>query len=185
MAAWSGAREPRVAASLVLLGYSARLLGPVLAVWVRDGLLVDVRPGEVLHRFAPDTGLRLALRHATGRPAPVPDGAGTLHDEVLAGHLAPVVAAVRSAAPVAAGLLWGNVASSLAGSLAAIARAGLATPQRCHEAGQAVLRTPLLRGTGVLTLAASDRLTFTRRSCCLYYRLDGGGLCGDCPLVRS
>ena len=29
-----------------------------------------------------------------------------------------------------------------------------------------------------------DGLSFRRRSCCLYYRLPGGALCGDCGLAR-
>jgi len=41
-----------------------------------------------------------------------------------------------------------------------------------------------LRGSGHLTIH-NGRLRFTRRSCCLYYRLDGGGTCGDCPLPAS
>jgi ferric iron reductase protein FhuF len=27
-------------------------------------------------------------------------------------------------------------------------------------------------------------MTFRRQSCCLYYRLPGGGLCGDCCFQR-
>jgi FhuF-like iron-sulfur protein len=42
-----------------------------------------------------------------------------------------------------------------------------------------------LRDTG--QFAGADRfagagLSFRRRSCCLYYRVPGGGLCGDCTL---
>ncbi|MFI1618174.1 (2Fe-2S)-binding protein [Streptomyces lydicus] len=39
-----------------------------------------------------------------------------------------------------------------------------------------------LRDTGTLdpTLPA-----FARRSCCLYYRVPGGGLCADCVLRRA
>jgi|GEM_PF-1837329 hypothetical protein len=44
-----------------------------------------------------------------------------------------------------------------------------------------LLGTGRLRGTGQLT---GTGLAFRRRSCCLYYRLPGGGLCGDCCLRR-
>src|SRR5439155_21586675 len=58
---WLHTAEPRVAASLVVLGYSARLVGPTLAVMLRDGVLLDVRPARVRHSYAPDRGFRLTL----------------------------------------------------------------------------------------------------------------------------
>jgi ferric iron reductase protein FhuF len=43
----------------------------------------------------------------------------------------------------------------------------------------ALLNTGELAGTGTITSAGLD---FRRNSCCLYYRLPGGGKCGDCAL---
>ncbi|OAA19859.1 FhuF 2Fe-2S C-terminal domain-containing protein [Frankia sp. EI5c] len=48
-----------------------------------------------------------------------------------------------------------------------------------------LLATPPLVGTTVHTLTADGRVvlsTVVRRSCCLFYRVPGGGTCGDCPL---
>ncbi|MZE70246.1 (2Fe-2S)-binding protein, partial [Streptomyces sp. SID5789] len=42
-----------------------------------------------------------------------------------------------------------------------------------------LLAHPLLTGTGTLTGTA-----FRRRSCCLYYRVPGAGVCGDCCFPR-
>ena len=81
--------------------------------------------------------------------------------------------------PVAAGLLWGNVASGLTGALAALV--GSVPLAECHEAGLVLLDHGPLRGSGQLDVRAG-RLRFRRRSCCLFYRLPGGGTCGDCPL---
>lgn len=39
---------------------------------------------------------------------------------------------------------------------------------------------PRLAPTGTLTGSA-----FRRRSCCLYYRVPGGGICGDCCFTRN
>jgi ferric iron reductase protein FhuF len=184
-----GATERRVAASLVLLGYSARLVAPAVAVLLHDGLLLDVRPEAVQWRYAPGEGFRLRMPVPAGRrlSGSGPTGEGAAQHwchEVVDGHLRPVVAAVRQAAPVAAGLLWGNVASSLAGALRTLALAGAAPADACAAAGQALLGTRSLRGTGELSTRGGE-LRFVRRSCCLYYRLPGGGWCGDCPLRKG
>jgi ferric iron reductase protein FhuF len=42
-----------------------------------------------------------------------------------------------------------------------------------------LLDTDCLAGSGGII---SGDLGFRRRSCCLFYRLPGGGTCGDCPL---
>src|SRR5262249_33805929 len=99
------------------------------------------------------------------------------------GHLTPLLGAVRATAPVAPALLWGNVASGLAGALRGIARSGEAPPEDCYATGVALLDHGPLRDSGVLTLH-NGGLSFRRRTCCLYYRLPDGGLCGDCALVR-
>jgi len=51
--AWLGSGERRVAASMVLLGYAARLVGPAVAVLLRDGILLDLRTERVRYSFAP------------------------------------------------------------------------------------------------------------------------------------
>ena len=179
--AWLGHPERRVAASLVVLGYSARLLGPTLAVLLRDGVLLDARPAAVRYAYAPETGFVLSLARLAGwRGAPV-----ALREDwcrtVIDAHLGPVIDAVRAAVPVAAGLLWGNVASGLAGTLRSLATSGAVPVNDCYDTGSALLRYGPLRDAG--TLSGSDgQLTFLRRSCCLYYRIEGAGTCGDCPL---
>jgi ferric iron reductase protein FhuF len=173
-----------VAASMVVLGYAARLTGPALAVLLRDGLLLDLAPAGVRYRFDQTTGFALSLSEPGGWHGPsrvVLDcwGAG-----VLDGHLLGLVRAVRAVVPMATRLLWGNVASGLTGALAALASAGDVSPQACHATGLALLSHPRLAGSGQLVLE-QDRLRFTRRTCCLYYRLPGGGTCGDCPLPTA
>ena len=84
-------------------------------------------------------------------------------------------------------VLWGNVASALAGAAGMLAEG---FPARAQAAGQltaAILRQGPLRGTGELVQpdAAVARRFLVRRSCCLFYRVPGGGTCGDCVLVRE
>ncbi|WP_083734860.1 (2Fe-2S)-binding protein [Actinomadura sp. CNU-125] len=77
---------------------------------------------------------------------------------------------------LADGLVWGNAASALAGSLNVGPRDAARAAIVRH-----LLALPPLDGTGELGPAG-----FVRRSCCLYYRVPpGGGLCGDCALVRT
>jgi ferric iron reductase protein FhuF len=173
----SGAREPRVAASLVVLGYSARLLGPSVAVLLRDGVLLDVAPARVRFGYAPGTGFQLALPSPRGVCGP--GLAARWREVVVDDHLAMVVAAVRAQVRVAVPLLWGNVASGLVGTLAALVCADVATVDTCVAFAADALAGGPLAGTGEL----DGTLRFRRRSCCLYYRVPGGGYCGDCPFT--
>jgi ferric iron reductase protein FhuF len=184
----SGGCERRVAASMVVLGYSARLVGPAVSVLLREDLLLDLRPSNV--RFAYDPrGFSLDLTHAAAWHGDRAALLGGWCQIVVDDHLRPLIEAVRAVVPVAAGLLWGNVASGLVGALRALAmsrtaESGTVPVARCHADGLSLLDYGPLRGSGHLTVR-SGRLSFVRRSCCLYYRLDGGGMCGDCPLLRG
>jgi ferric iron reductase protein FhuF len=175
----TGASEPRVAASLVVLGYSARLLGPSVAVLLRDGVLLDVAPARVRFAYAAGTGFRLALPVAAGFCGP--GLAARWREVVIDDHLAMVVAAVRAEVRVAAGLLWGNIASGLVGTLAALVRADVAPVDACAAFATGALAGGPLSGSGSL----DDSLRFRRRSCCLYYRIPGGGYCGDCSFTAG
>ncbi len=181
--AWAGTSERRVAASLVVLGYAARLVGPTIAVMLRDGILLDVRMPQVRYSYEPELGFRLAIPEPAGwRAAPA-----ALHQQwcrdVVDSHLNALINAVRVVAPAAAAMLWGNVASSVAGALRSLTQAGAAPVEACHTTGTALLDCPPLHGSGKLSVH-NGQLWFVRRSCCLFYRLEGGGMCGDCPLVQ-
>jgi ferric iron reductase protein FhuF len=167
---------------MVVLGYGARLVGPAIATVLRDGVLVDLRPAAVGYSFDPGQGFRLTLTRVAGWRGP-PDRLRELWcQQVIDDHLCSLVDSVRAVVPVAARLLWGNVASSLVGALRALADTGAVPVERCHAEGLRLLDHGPLRGSGRLGLH-SGRLGFVRTSCCLYYRLDGGGLCADCCLV--
>jgi len=160
--------EPRVAASLFFLSYTARLLCPTVAAHVLGGPTPDIRPGNLWWHYDPVDGLRVRL----AEPITGPD---------VAESLEPVVEAIREVAPVARGLLWGNAASSMVGALRTIARTGTASAEECVELGERLFTRPPLLGAGDF-IQFPGEVAFRRRSCCLYYRLDGGGTCGDCPL---
>lgn len=170
------AAEPRAAVSIMQLGYAARLWSPVLGSALLGGVVPDLGP----LRIEAGPPLRLGLREWHGWLADSPEQAAALsYHVVIEQHLAPMAAA--GPRPLAAGLAAGNAASAMTGALGvlATARPDLAGPARAVAV--ALLRTGSLRGTGQLTGAG---LAFRRRSCCLYYRLPGGALCGDCCLRR-
>ena len=185
-----GTDETRVAGSIAFQGIAARLWSVGLGSAALTGRVPDLAPERLYWnpgRTAPDD-LWLPDAAAVGAPAVV-----HLRDTVLHGHLLELHRATRAVCRVSERLLWGNAASALAGAL-------LVLDGWCRAAGRAeaadralaltreLLADPPLRGTGTLEAGPgrsgpSAGPAFHRRSCCLYYRVPGGGLCGDCVLL--
>ncbi|SDN46592.1 (2Fe-2S)-binding protein [Allokutzneria albata] len=161
-----GTEERRVGASILFQGYTARVWSPLLGA-VALGLPVPALPADEIHWAT--SGFTTA--------APLPSATGTIAEIALDEHFAPMVSALRS--EVAEGLLWGNAASSLVGTLKVIANAG-ELDQRTWDTAMDVLADPRLSAAGDFTDTG-----YRRRSCCLYYRVPNGGLCGDCSLNRA
>ncbi|MFI2204239.1 (2Fe-2S)-binding protein [Streptomyces sp. NPDC020192] len=171
--------ESRVAASLAQQGLAARLWSAALGCAVLYGRLPDLGPR--LLRWdplgsAPDDLWLTDVRPLPGEPDLV---AGVLH-----GHLEPLGETLTARYGLAAGLLWGNAGSALAGAARELDRWARANGRRdvadrTRTLTDALFTHPLLRTTGTRTGTA-----FRRRSCCLYYRVPGGGVCGDCCFTR-
>ncbi|WP_243762477.1 (2Fe-2S)-binding protein [Streptomyces sp. Tu 3180] len=175
-----GTTEARVAASVAQQGLAARLWSVTLGCAALYGSVPDLAP-RLLHwdpdGTAPDD---LWLTGVRARPG----DAATVADVVLHGHLEPLAAALRSRHRLARGLLRGNAASALAGAARELDRWGRGhgradVAARAAALAAELLAHPLLAGTGTLTGTA-----FRRRSCCLYYRVPAGGVCGDCCFPR-
>jgi hypothetical protein len=175
-AARLGTHEPRVTASILHLDAAARLWSPVLACGLLHGVVPDLS-GLLVTTGPP---IRFGVRAPAGWAAPTPADLAELSAAIVAGQLRRIAAALP--ARMTAGLLRGNSASAMTGALGELVRANplLAGPAR--QLAGLLLTTPELRGSGELT---DDALSFRRRSCCLYYRVPGGGLCGDCCLERA
>ncbi|MFD6417697.1 (2Fe-2S)-binding protein [Streptomyces sp. NPDC060194] len=186
--------ERRVAASIAHLGLAARLWSIGLGAAALHGAVPDLSG----LRWDPDAAapddlwLTAADRTALDLAAPTDDPAALaarLRAAVLDGHLTPLAAALRRDHRVSAALLRGNSASALAGAHRALRDWSRANhrpeaARRATAVAHALFALPELRGTGTLRAGA-----FRRTSCCLYYRVPAGGLCGDCcldhPPVRS
>ena len=175
--------EWRVGASLFHQGLASRLLSPVLAVALCHG--VRLRAAELL--FEPGRSGPLALRTAQKRAEPIPavpaEVSEWLDETVVESVLTGVETALAGVGRISPGLLRGNTAAALAGAARAL---GGARPERRAQAEEVVrlmLERPSLSGTGRYTgMDRSGTAVFRRTSCCLYYRLPDGGLCGDCAL---
>ncbi len=174
------APEVRIAASVAQQGLAARLWSVALGCAALYDRIPDLDP-RLLHwdpdGSAPDDLWLSAVR-------PLPADAETLADVVLRGHLQPLTESLQARHRVARGLLWGNAASALAGAARQLetwarTHGRSAAGARARQITADLLAHPLLAGTGTLTGTA-----FRRRSCCLYYRAPGGGVCGDCCFPR-
>ncbi|MFF8602503.1 IucA/IucC family C-terminal-domain containing protein [Streptomyces sp. NPDC015232] len=174
VAAGLRAPERRVAASAAHLGLAARLWSVVLGPAALSGRFPDLAPAT-LH-WDPTAGApdELWWTGTGSRPATVEE----LRAAVLEAHLVPLHAAFARDGRISPRLLWGNAGSALAGALRELLRWS-----RAHGRPEAAERAvPLVRG-----LLAHPDLERTvrgpalrRTTCCLYYRLPSGGLCGDC-----
>ncbi|MFC0039865.1 (2Fe-2S)-binding protein [Actinomadura rayongensis] len=169
-----GTEDLRVAASIWQLGMAARLWSPVVGALVAEGVLLDLDPGRVWWRPVASGPLPLRI------PAPTVRAGTSTADvaDVMTGLLDPLAALTGRVARLAPGLLRGNAASALAGAVRTVSAARPDLAPAAHDLGRRLLGHGTLRGTG--TFADGS---FRRRSCCLYYRVPGGGTCGDCPLT--
>lgn len=164
----------RIGASLVHLAHASRLWSPVLGCALGHGVLPDLHD---LQRA--DAGAQLRLPKPLGEPlaSPAPDA---LYRVVVSEHMRPLAAGLR--VKLAPGLLAGNIASALVGAARALLSARPDLRRAIVETTRSLLDTGVLAGSGVIT---DPQLAFRRRSCCLYYRLPAGSLCGDCVLHQA
>ncbi|KUJ65963.1 hypothetical protein ACZ90_41675 [Streptomyces albus subsp. albus] len=191
VAAGLGTAEPRVAASLAYQGLAARLWSLGLGPAALHGQVPDLRPDGLWwnpDRGAPDDLWLPAPEPPPGGGPGDPDAvAGRLFGTVLVTHLLPLLRATRAAGRISEALLWGNAASALAGTARVLHQWCRATGRR-EAADRGLDLTRILLARPPLRQAGGWRLgperDFRRHSCCLYYRVPGGGLCGDCALHR-
>ena len=182
-----GDLEPRVVASTVSLGLFARLVAPPLAAVVLTGVLPHWSVDSLWWQPVAAGPWPLALSDPHGQPAPSEEAVEAFGSSVIDGTVGPVVRAVQDEFSVSEQVLWGNVASALAGAMTTLTQSH---PERADTTAGLVewlLEREPLTGTGevVRPEASHPRRFLVRRSCCLFYRVPGGGYCGDCVLTPS
>jgi hypothetical protein len=154
----------RVVASVTFLGVASRLLAPPLITPRYPA------PEQLYWKPVPAGPWPLAC---TAPPAGAPSTAA-LHERVVLGLVAPLLAVFQAEFRLSPKVLWGNVSSALVGA------AGQLDDPAAWAVVAQLLDVAPLAGTADLHGRA-----LRRRNCCLYYRIPGGGTCGDCVLRRS
>ncbi|WP_046775889.1 (2Fe-2S)-binding protein [Streptomyces yangpuensis] len=169
-----GSGPGRVAASTAQFGIASRLWSVGLGCAALAGRVPDLAAGRVWWRLPEEGSLQLWLPEPAALPV---DGLG----ESVLGNLAVLEAGLRRRYGVSPTVLRGNAASGLVGALRVLidrvpGGAAVETVRALLAEGGA------LAGTGTFLHEEGLGVAFVRRSCCLYYRVPGGGLCGDCVL---
>ncbi len=170
----------RAVASVAFLGYAARVLSPLVGAVALTGTLPVV--DSLWWRPVPAGPLPLAYAGASTATAA---DAPTLMRTAVGALLTPVLDACRARFRLSPQVLWGNVASALGGAASMITDADPAAGLRATSLVDAMLSLPPLAGTAGLVRPdpAHERRFLVRNNCCLYYRIPGGGTCGDCILT--
>jgi hypothetical protein len=164
----------RIAASLVHLGHATRLWSPVLACALGHGVVPDLR-----HLQRADDGAQLRIPEPVGQPVDRPS-AKLLYRMVVKQHMKPFAAGLR--VKLAPALLAGNIASALVGASRALLVARPDLRPAIVAMTEALLDSGMLAGSGVVS---GPHLGFRRHSCCLFYRVPGRSVCGDCVFRRD
>ncbi|MEV6676859.1 (2Fe-2S)-binding protein [Streptomyces erythrochromogenes] len=170
-----GSGPGRVAASTAQFGIASRLWSIGLGCAALAGRVPDLAADRVWWRLPEGGSLQLWLPEPAGLPAE------DLGASVL-GNLDLLQAALRERYGVSPTVLRGNAASGLVGALRVLIDRipGGAAPGLVRDL---LGEDGALAGTGDFIHEEGLGVAFVRRSCCLYYRVPGGGgLCGDCVL---
>jgi hypothetical protein len=169
----------RACASTHFLGLASRLVAPALGAACLGGQVPRLAPGDV-HWLRVEGGpVPLAVSSIGGAAVISPgEAAGALHEGIVGPLLEPLATAFAETFSLSRQVLWGNVASALAGAATMLARSGaellldpVATAMACTVRG------------ALAEMGDWTEHGFVRRNCCLFYKIPGGGLCGDCVLA--
>lgn len=169
--------ERRVAASLLFQGYAARLLSPQVGCLVTSGCVPAVPTAGLRWRRADAEVVELGLVARAGWCGPADALTGLALTQSFDGHLRPLATALRARVRIPGSVLRDNAASALVGALRLVDDK---INNGWRYLAERALAHPRLCGSGTI---GTDEPAFVRRSCCLYYRVANGGLCGDCPLA--
>ncbi|HWS35746.1 MAG TPA: (2Fe-2S)-binding protein [Actinoplanes sp.] len=174
--------EERAAASIIFLGLAARLLSPLLGAVATTGALPVADLDRLWWRPVPGGPIPIACHDLGSRPA----SAGLFTETAVLGLVAPILDVFHVRYRLSLQVLWGDVASALGGAAGMIADQSPDAAQPAADLVSGLLARPPLHGTATLNRPDPTRARWflARNNCCLYYRIPGGGTCGDCVLNR-
>jgi ferric iron reductase protein FhuF len=176
--------EERACASVHFLGLASRVLAPALGSAALGSVVPDVDPVDVWWRPVAGGPIPMWWTRVRGTAASTAEQAGALIDSgVLSRVVAPLAERFATTFQVSGQVLSGNSASALAGAAAMLTRSGRNLVLDPVEIVRATIRTSALAGSGAYRPATGSESAFVRNNCCLFYRIPGAGLCGDCVLA--
>ena len=173
-----GEIELRVAASTMALSVFARLVSPVLGAAALNLRLPAPSLDSTWWQPVDRGPFPLAVSRSDTEAVP----AGLVTDVLL-----PIAECLGGRYGLSMLILRGNVASAVFGAVSVISSTRVDLSRAAWRVAGSLLSGPLA-GTGELLLrpgpGGQPTPRFVRSSCCLYYRVPGGGYCGDCVLAR-
>jgi ferric iron reductase protein FhuF len=196
-----GTEDQMVAGSIFVQGYAYRLLALAVACLTVNGVV----PGSAPEATAIGLGRGRAskvgyvepaiydVREGESAGAALSDptiadrGLALILEQVIEGHLRPLIGTTRRQVRIGERLLWGNVAASA--STAFRTMEGCLGPRviplghRFFELGP-----PEIQGLGsFLLLHVGERRGWfwERTNCCLFYQIEGHAKCADCSLTPT
>jgi ferric iron reductase protein FhuF len=172
----------REVASITFLGLASRLLSPLLAAVALDGVLPIPEPERMWWRPVDGGPVPIAYQ---GLVALEDHPATTLTRTAIRGLVEPILETFRDRFTLSPQVLWGNVSSALGGAAGMIADNAPGHAERAAVVVEQTLALEPLRHSAELVRPDPERARWflVRRNCCLYYRIPGGGTCGDCVLT--
>jgi ferric iron reductase protein FhuF len=179
--------DERATASLHSLALTARLIAPAFAAAVLTGTVPMLDVAGLRWQEAVAGPVPVAFLDPPATVADRPEQmAGLLDAGVIRTVVAPLVGVFGTQFRLSGKVLWGNVASALGGAATMLATVeGGRHAQGALRLAEDMVATGLLRGYGRYVRPWPERPErfFVRHNCCLFYRIPGGGTCGDCVLV--
>ncbi len=176
--------EERACASIHFLGLASRVLAPALGAAAVAGVVPDVGPDQIGWRPVDGGPVPMSWAGPTGHPVTTAaQAAARLDAGVLSRVVAPLATRFATSFRLSHQVLRGNAASALAGAAAMLTGSGRNLVLDPAEIVGAAVQSGTLSGTGAFA-APGTSPAFVRTNCCLFYRIPGAGLCGDCVLVR-
>ena len=167
----------RMAASSFQMGVVSRLLSPVLGAATLGAGVPLLTEASV--RWLGSTGHAPRFGVAGLEWAPPSDRAAeAIAASVLASLVGPLTDTLAATVGLSPRISWGNAVSAANGAVTVLAM----TRPDLEPAGRALVQD-LLTTEPLLGTAHFTDGRFVRRSCCLFYRAPGGGLCQDCVLA--
>jgi ferric iron reductase protein FhuF len=176
----------RASASISSLGFLSRLVSPALATACLAGVIPRLDPHHIYWRPVVGGPVPIAFDAIDGiTVSTTAEAAAELERMALLPCVLPVLTAYSRQFRLSLRVLRGNVASALAGAAGMLIQARTPLVVDPVAVVQATLALPSLTDTGHYERPFDDRAQrfFVRHNCCLFYRVPGGGTCGDCVLV--